>query len=176
VRFETTPLPGAWLVELDPVRDERGFFARAWCRSEFEAHGLEGRLVQANVSYNRVAGTLRGLHYQTAPHEETKLIRCTRGALYSVIVDVRSGSPTRGKWFGVELTAENRRAIYVPRGFAHGYLALTDHAEAFYQVSEYYAPSSERGIRYDDPAIGIHWPGEVRVVSLKDRSWPDFVP
>ncbi len=174
MRFIDTPLAGACVVELEPFEDDRGFFARAWCRKEFEAHGLEPEVVQANLSYNRSAGTLRGMHYQVAPYEETKLVRCIRGALYDVIVDLRPESPTYKQWYGVELTADNRRALFVPRGFAHGFLTLADETEAFYQVSEYYAPGAERGLRYDDPAFGIRWPGPVKVISEKDASWPDF--
>jgi dTDP-4-dehydrorhamnose 3,5-epimerase len=172
--FTPTPLAGAYLVDIEPRRDERGFFARTWCREEFEAHGLTGRLVQCNLSYNRWAGTLRGLHYQAEPFAEVKLVRCTRGALWDVILDVRPASPTRGQWLGVELTAENHHQLYVPEGFAHGFITLQDDAEAAYQVSQAYTPGMERGIRWDDPAFQIQWPRQLRVISEKDAGWPDF--
>jgi dTDP-4-dehydrorhamnose 3,5-epimerase len=175
VIFVETALPGAFVVELERREDERGFFARAWCRREFEQHGLAGRLVQCNVSFNKRSGTLRGMHYQVAPHEEAKLVRCTSGAVYDVIVDLRPGSSAFKQWVGVELTAENRRALYVPEGLAHGYQTLVDGTETLYQVSEFYAPESERGVRWDDPAFGIEWPEAPEpTVSEKDRSWPDF--
>lgn len=172
--FKPTPLERAYLVELEKREDERGFFARTWCRKEFEAHGLTARLVQANLSFNKKRGTLRGMHYQVAPYPEAKLIRCTRGAIYDVIIDLRPDSPTHGQWFGVELTAENRLMLYVPEHFAHGFQTLTHDSEVFYQVSEFYAPAAERGVRYDDPAFGIIWPLPVAVISEKDRSWPEY--
>jgi dTDP-4-dehydrorhamnose 3,5-epimerase len=175
VIFVETELPGAFVVELERREDERGFFARAWCRREFEQHGLAGRLLQCNISFNERAGTLRGMHYQVAPNAEAKFIRCTRGEVYDVIVDLRPSSPTFKRWFGVELTAANGRALYVPEGFAHGYQTVVDETETFYQVSELYTPSAERGVRWDDPAFRIEWPEvEQRVISEKDRSWPDF--
>lgn len=173
--FSETELQGAFVVELEPRHDERGFFARAWCRNEFEDNGLTGRLAQCNISFNHEAGTLRGMHYQVPPHEEVKLIRCTRGAIFDVIVDLRPDSTTFRNWIGVELTAENRHALYVPEGFAHGYQTLVDATETFYQVSAFYSPEAERGVRWDDPAFGIEWPPtRRRIISDKDRSWPDF--
>ena len=173
--FHDTEIPGAFEVELERRDDERGFFARAWSAEEFAAHGLSTRLVQANISFNASAGTLRGMHFQRAPHEEAKLVRCTRGALFDAIVDLRPDSPAYKRWIGVELTAENRRALYVPEGCAHGFQTLVDATEIFYLVSEAYAPESEDGVRWDDPAFGIEWPpAEQRIMSPKDASWPDF--
>lgn len=175
--FTETSLAGAYLVDLEPHTDERGFFARAWCRREFEEHRLLADLVQCNINHNTLAGTLRGMHFQRHPHAEVKLVRCTRGALYDVIVDLRPESPTHTRWIGVELNAENRRMLYVPEGFAHGYQALVPDTEAFYQVSEYYTPEAEGGVRWDDPAFGIIWPdAEQRIVSTKDQAWPDYQP
>lgn len=173
--FAETDLAGAFIIDLEQLEDERGFFARAWCQSEFSEHGLQTRVVQCNLSYNRRRGTLRGMHFQVAPSEEAKLIRCTRGAFYDVIIDIRPHSPTYMKWVGVELTADNRRMLYVPEGFAHGYQTLQDDTEAFYQVSEFYTPEAERGIRWNDPRFGIQWPpvGE-RIISEKDANWQDF--
>lgn len=172
MRFTETELAGAYLVELDRLEDERGFFARTFCAREFEDHGLSPVVAQANVSFNHRAGTLRGLHYQVPPSAETKLVRCTRGAIHDVIVDLRPGSPTRLQHVGVELSEQNRRALYVPKGFAHGYQTLTDDAEVAYQVDEFYAPGLEQGLRHDDPALGIVWPLAVSVVSEKDAAWP----
>jgi dTDP-4-dehydrorhamnose 3,5-epimerase len=170
--FTETPLKGAYIIDIEPYQDHRGFFARSWCRHEFESHGLVPSVVQANISYNPKKGTLRGMHYQIAPHEETKLVRCTRGAIYDVIIDLRPESPTFKQWFGVELTSDNRRMLYVPKRFAHGFITLQDETEVFYQVSEFYNPESERGLRYDDPAFNIQWPLDVQVISEKDRRWP----
>ena len=173
--FTELELAGAYVLDLERREDERGFFARAWCADELAKHGLETRLVQANVSYNRRKGTVRGMHMQEPPHAEVKVIRATRGAVYDVIVDLRDGSPTRGRWVGVELSAENGLAVYVPEGFAHGYQTLTDDAETFYLVSEFYAPGAERGYRWDDPGFGIEWPRpKGAIVSEKDASWPDW--
>jgi len=174
VKFHETELQGAFIIELDRMTDQRGFFARSWCRKEFEDHGLVPDVVQANVSYNHVAGTLRGMHYQISPYEETKLIRCTRGALYDVIVDLRPGSPTHKKWIGVELTQDNYRMLYVPASFAHGFITLQDATEAAYFVTEAYTPGAERGLRWNDPAFGIVWPRAVDVISDKDAAWPDY--
>jgi dTDP-4-dehydrorhamnose 3,5-epimerase len=175
--FKEIQLQGAFVIELEPREDERGFFARAWCAKEFDAHGLNARVVQANLSYNRTRGTVRGLHYQMAPYEETKLVRCVRGAIYDVIVDLRPDSRTYLQWTGVELTADNRRMLYVPGGFAHGFQTLEDESDVFYQVTQHYTPGSERGIRWDDPAFGIVWPDvEHRMISHKDQSWPAFSP
>ncbi len=173
--FTETPLPGAYVVDVDPRSDERGFFARAWDRNEFAERGLETEIAQCNLSFNHAGGTVRGMHFQRAPHAEVKLIRCTRGAIFDAIVDLRPESPTYTRWFGVELSAENRRWLYVPRGFAHGYQTLADETETFYQVSEFYAPHAERGVRWDDPAFGIKWPlRDEAFLSEKDGSWPDF--
>jgi dTDP-4-dehydrorhamnose 3,5-epimerase len=177
MRFTETELPGAFLIDLERREDERGFFARAWCEEELAAHGLDTRVSQCNISFNERRGTLRGLHYQVPPHAEVKVVRCTRGSIYDVIVDLRPGSATYMRWIGIELTAENRLQLYVPEGFAHGYLTLEDATETFYQVSMPYAPGAERGARWDDAAFDIAWPdiGEL-VISEKDRSWPDFAP
>jgi dTDP-4-dehydrorhamnose 3,5-epimerase len=174
VRFTQTPLRGAYLIDLEPHPDERGFFARTFCAREFEEHGLSPVVVQANMSFNRRKGTLRGMHYQLPPAAEAKLVRCTRGAIHDVIVDLRPDSPTHLQGFGVELSADNRTALYVPEVFAHGFQTLEDETEVAYQVSEFYAPGQERGIRHDDPALAIEWPLPVSVISEKDRSWPPF--
>lgn len=174
MKFTETPLAGAYLIELDLLRDDRGFFARGWCSREFAAHGLAAHIVQANVSFNHRAGTLRGMHYQVAPYQETKLVRCTAGALYDVILDLRPSSATFGQWYAAELSAENRKMLYVPAGFGHGYQTLVDATEAFYQVSEYYTPGAEQGIRYNDPRFNIEWPLAVQEISPKDAAWPDY--
>ncbi|UFP96564.1 dTDP-4-dehydrorhamnose 3,5-epimerase [Gloeobacter morelensis] len=176
MQFITTKLAGAWIIELERREDERGFFARTFCAREFEAQGLAGTFAQSNLSYNHRAGTLRGMHYQVAPALETKLVRCTRGAIYDVIVDLRPGSRTYLQHIGVELSEDNRRALYVPGLFAHGYQALTDGAEVLYQVGEFYTPGYERGLRYDDPALAIDWPLPVSVLSTKDNGWPLLAP
>ncbi len=170
--FHETKLKGAYIVELDKREDERGFFARAYCAREFEEHGLRPQMVQANTSYNHKKGTLRGMHYQVPPASEPKFIRCIRGAVWDVIIDMRPESPTYLEHIGIELSADNRRAIYVPDLFAHGNQALTDGAELFYLVGEYYTPGCERGVRFDDPAVGIDWPLPVTVISEKDANWP----
>lgn len=173
--FEETKLRGAFLVGLERREDSRGFFARTWCANEFADQGLTTEVVQANVSFNPRQGTLRGMHFQHAPHAETKLVRCTSGAIYDVIIDLRPESETYKQWLGVELTADNRRALFVPEGFAHGYQTLAPDSEVFYQVSEYYTPGAEGGVRWDDPAFGIEWPDpDDAFLSEKDRSWPDF--
>jgi dTDP-4-dehydrorhamnose 3,5-epimerase len=174
--FRATEIEGVWIVEPERHEDERGFFARTWDTNEFAARGLNGRLVQCSVSYNRRRGTLRGLHYQAAPHEEAKLVRCTAGVIFDVAVDLRSGSATFCRWVGVELSAGNRLALYVPEGCAHGFLTLTDDTEVTYQMSEFHASEASRGVRYDDPAFAIEWPGEVVVVNERDRTYPDFTP
>jgi len=174
--FTAAPLAGAFVLDVEPHSDERGFFARSWCRDEFAAHGLSTALVQCNVSRNRLAGTLRGLHYQAAPYAEVKLVRCTMGAIYDVIVDLRPGSPTHAHHFGVVLTAENHRALYVPEGFAHGFLTLADESEVLYQMSEFYHPDASRGVRWNDPVFGIAWPAVPRVISDRDSRYPDFDP
>jgi dTDP-4-dehydrorhamnose 3,5-epimerase len=172
--FTETRLKDAYLIDLEKRGDQRGFFARAWCQNEFEAHGLVPRVVQANISFNKYKGTLRGMHHQAAPYAETKLVRCTRGAIYDVIIDLRKASPTYGQWLGVELTAENYTMLYVPEGFAHGFQALMDNVEVTYQVSQFYTPEAEGGVRYDDPFFGIDWPLEVQVISEKDKNWPNY--
>ena len=175
--FKETSLKRAFIIEPERIEDHRGFFARAWCKKEFEAHDLNPHLVQINLSFNKHRGTIRGLHYQTAPYEEAKLFRCTRGAIYDVIIDLRPESPTYLEWIGVELTADNRKMLYVPEDFAQGYQALADNTEVFYQVSQFYSPESERGVRWNDPAFGIKWPDRDNVViSEKDKSWPDYLP
>jgi dTDP-4-dehydrorhamnose 3,5-epimerase len=176
MRFTRTTITGAFLVDLEPITDERGFFARSFCRHEFAAHGLNPELAQCNVSLNRRRGTLRGMHWQAAPHEEAKLVRCIRGMLHDVIVDLRAGSPTYGRHTAVLLSAENRRMLYVPEGCAHGFLTLEDDTEVLYQMSAFYAPESARGVRFDDPAFGIRWPAEVMVISERDRGYPDWAP
>jgi dTDP-4-dehydrorhamnose 3,5-epimerase len=172
MRFTETPLRGAFLIDLEPRQDHRGFFSRTFCAEEFAAHGLKPAVVQCNLSYNFEKGTLRGMHYQIPPACETKLVRCTQGAIYDVIIDLRPESPTYLTHFGVELTAANRRALYVPEMFAHGYQSLTEGAEVIYHVSELYTPGCERGLRYDDPTFGIAWPLAVSVISDKDATWP----
>jgi dTDP-4-dehydrorhamnose 3,5-epimerase len=175
VIFAPTRLEGAYLVDIEPHGDERGFFARAYCAREFEQHGISPRFVNANISHNVLKGTLRGMHYQRAPYAEIKVVRCTRGGIFDVIVDLRPQSPTLGEWIGAELTADNHRMLVVPEGFAHGFVTLVDDTEVTYQVSEFFTPEAEGGVRWDDPAFGIEWPVEVRVVSDKDRSWPPYV-
>jgi len=172
--FTETKLKGAYIVDLEPHADERGFFARSWCADEFEEHGLNPRLSQCNISFNKKRGTLRGMHYQAAPFPEAKLVRCTRGAIYDVIIDLRAESPTFKQWAAVELSAENRRALYVPEDLAHGFQTLMDGAEVFYQMSEYYHPECARGVRWDDPAFGIKWAISEFVISDDDRSYIDF--
>jgi dTDP-4-dehydrorhamnose 3,5-epimerase len=167
-----TDLPGPAIIDLDLRRDDRGFFARTFCREEFLAAGLDPAVEQCNMSFNDAAGTLRGMHWQAAPHPEPKLVRCTRGAIFDIIVDVRDGSPHRLQHVAVELSADNRRALYVPANFAHGYVTLTDDAEVVYQTGGAYAPGHECGLRYDDPALGLPWPVPVTAISAKDASWP----
>lgn len=172
--FRETDLPGAYVIDLDRHADERGFFARAWCRREFEARGLNPRLVQCNISYNAERGTLRGMHYQAPPHEEAKLVRCTRGRIYDVIVDLRRDSPAFTRHVGIELNDRNRTMLYVPEGVAHGFLTLEDDTEVFYQMSTFYAPEAARGVRWNDPAFAIDWPAPVRQVKARDANYPDF--
>jgi dTDP-4-dehydrorhamnose 3,5-epimerase len=174
--FNETPLKGAYLIDLEKRGDDRGFFARTFCVREFAQHGLVEQFVQVNNSSSAQKGTLRGMHYQLAPKAETKIVRCIKGSLYDVILDLRADSPTFGKSFGAELSAENRRMMYVPKGFAHGFYTLTDDSEAFYFVDEFYAPETERGVRWNDPKFAIEWPGEPVVLSDKDRNWRDFDP
>jgi dTDP-4-dehydrorhamnose 3,5-epimerase len=170
--FHKTKLAGAYLIELERHVDERGFFARSWCQREFAQRGLESALVQCNISYNQRRGTLRGMHYQVPPFAETKLIRCTRGAIYDVILDLRPDSATFLAWIGAELSATNGWMLYVPPGFAHGFVTLTDESELFYQMSDFYAPEYARGVRWDDPLFAIEWPEPVTVISAKDQQVP----
>jgi dTDP-4-dehydrorhamnose 3,5-epimerase len=174
--FTKTALEGATIVDLELREDARGFFARTYCEREFAEHGLPARMVQTNMSLTRRAGTLRGMHYQLPPHAEDKLVRCVRGAIWDAIVDIRPDSPTYCRWIGVELSEANGRMLLVPKGFAHGFVTLTDDAAVTYQVSEFYAPGAERGARHDDAAFGIEWPVPVLDMSDKDRSWPAFAP
>jgi dTDP-4-dehydrorhamnose 3,5-epimerase len=171
--FTESPLAGVYVIELERLADERGFFARSYCADEFAARGLGPELRQCSVSYNARAGTLRGLHYQSAPHEEHKLVRCTAGAVFDVVVDIRESSPTYRRWFGAELTAANRLSLFIPPGFAHGFLSLADHAEVYYMISAAYAPQSGRGFRWNDPAFAIEWPSAPTVISARDASYPD---
>jgi dTDP-4-dehydrorhamnose 3,5-epimerase len=172
--FTPTRLDGAWIVEVEKRRDERGFFARTWCRQELAARGLDTEIAQESVSHNVRRGTLRGLHFQLPPHEETKIVRCQAGAIYDVIVDLRPHSPTFRRWEGFELSAENRRALYIPKGFAHGFQTLTDAADIAYQISAFYAPQAAAGYRYDDPAFEIAWPLPIAVIGERDLAWPAF--
>jgi len=174
VTFYKTKLPGAFEVHLDLKADERGFFARSWCQTEFEERGLNQKLVQCSISFNARKGTLRGIHYQAAPSPEAKLVRCTKGAIYDVVVDLRPQSPTYKQWVGATLTAGNRRMLYVPEECGHGFLTLEDETEVFYQMSEFYHPELSRGVRWDDPSFQIAWPGEVKVISERDRTYPNF--
>ncbi len=172
LKFTETAIAGAVIIDLDRIEDERGFFARAWCAEEFRARGLDPALVQCNVSFNRVRGTLRGMHYQAAPHGEVKVVRCTMGSIYDVAVDIREDSPTRQQWIGVELSAQNRRMLYLGEGLAHGFVTLTDDAEVFYQMGREYVAEAARGLRWNDPALAIAWPVQPVVVSAKDGEWP----
>jgi dTDP-4-dehydrorhamnose 3,5-epimerase len=172
--FTETKLKGAYVVEIQKLKDERGFFARSWCRCEFEAHGLNSQLVQCDISFNARRGTMRGMHYQAKPYEEAKLIRCTMGSIYDVIVDIRPDSPSFKQYLGIILTPVNYKMLYVPEGFLHGFLTLENNTEVFYQMSEFYAPDHARGFRWNDPAFGIEWPENVRVISDRDRDYPDF--
>ena len=174
MRFIATRLQGVTIIEPEPLEDDRGFFARVWCRQEFEAQHLETRLAQCSISVNRLKGTLRGLHYQDEPYPETKVVRCTAGAIYDVAVDVRRPSATFKQWVAVELTATNRRMLYIPAGVAHGLLTLEDNTEVFYQISEFYHPECARGVRWNDPAFKIEWPLKPVVISPRDQQYPDF--
>jgi dTDP-4-dehydrorhamnose 3,5-epimerase len=170
--FREAKLRGAYVVEPELIEDDRGFFGRTWSAEEFSEHGLNPNIAQCNTSLNRRKGTLRGMHYQIPPHEEAKLVRCTAGAIYDVIVDLRPGSPTWAQWIAVELTSQNRLMVYVPEGFAHGFQTLADNSEVCYQMSATYSPESARGVRWDDPAFGIEWPLSVSVISERDRTHP----
>jgi dTDP-4-dehydrorhamnose 3,5-epimerase len=173
--FHETNLPGAYLIEIERREDERGFFARSWCQREFTEHGLNAQLVQCNVSFNHRKGTLRGMHFQAAPYAEVKIVRCTAGAIYDVMIDLRPDSPTFKQHFGAELTPENHRMLYIPEGFAHGYITLSDNTEIVYQVSQFYAPEAARGVRWNDPAFGLQWPLTVEVISERDATYDDFL-
>jgi dTDP-4-dehydrorhamnose 3,5-epimerase len=175
--FNETKLKGAFVIEQELFTDERGFFARSWSEREFAAQNLDARLAECNISYNLRKGTLRGMHFQNAPHAQVKLVRCTSGAIYDVIIDLRPDSETFREWIGVELTAENRRMLYVPAGFAHGFQTLADDTEVFYQMSDVFAPECAGGVRWDDPAFRIEWPdndGAQRIIIGRDREYPDF--
>lgn len=176
MRFEATPIEGVWVVEPERREDPRGYFARTWCAEEFRARGLRERLSQCSVSFNAKAGTLRGMHYQTAPEEEAKLVSCPRGRIWDVALDLRRGSPTFCKWYGTELSAENGRALYVPPGCAHGMVTLEDDALVSYFISTPYSPVHQAAVRWDDPAFGIAWPVASPTMSDRDRALPDFVP
>lgn len=176
MRFIQTPLAGVWVIELDRLGDERGWFARGFDAEEFRAHGLNPEVVQCNTSFNARRGTLRGMHYQADPHGESKLVRCVRGAIFDVALDLRAGSPTRLAWHGVELSAENRRALYIPAGLAHGFQSLSEDSELLYLMGNPYVAEAARGVRWDDPAFGIDWPdpGVERTISERDATYPDF--
>ena len=175
--FTETKLQGVYIIDLKKIEDDRGFFARAYCQKEFAEHGIELNWAQANLANSKERGTLRGLHYQKTPFAEAKLMRCIRGAIYDVIVDLRPDSPSYMQWLGVELTAENRRALFIPEGFAHGYLVLEDDSDTFYPTSQFYTPEAEAGVRWNDPAFGIEWPfTNDLIITEKDQSWPDYEP
>jgi dTDP-4-dehydrorhamnose 3,5-epimerase len=172
MRFTPSRIPGAWVIDIEPIHDQRGFFAMTWLPEEFRKHGLDPALAQCNLAFNHKRGTLRGMHFQTAPHAQAKLVRATRGALHDVIVDLRDDSPTFQQWDAVEITADNRRMLYMPTGIAHGYLTLTDDTEAYYHASSPWVPAAESGVRWNDPALGIEWPFAPSVISPKDAAWP----
>ena len=175
MKFIETILNGAYVVEPEKVNDERGFFSRIWCQKEFKAYGLDPVLAQANIAFSKKSGTLRGMHFQIAPHEETKLLYCSKGSIYDVIIDLRSTSKTFKKWFSIKLTAENHKMLYVPKGFAHGYQTLEDNTEVIYWISEFYTPESYSCVRWNDPTFGIIWPkAEHRIISEQDKNCPDF--
>jgi len=174
VLFTGIKLKGVFIIEPERLEDERGFFARTWCKREFENHGLNTNLVQCNTSFNKKRGTLRGMHYQTAPHAEAKLVKCTRGSIYDVIIDLRPDSDTYKDWFAVELNSDNHKMLYIPENCAHGFLTLEDNTEVFYQMSEFYYSECARGVRWNDPAFSIPWPTDIMVISDKDRRYHDF--
>ena len=176
MRFTETKLKGAFIIEPERLKDDRGFFARSWCEREAAAYGLHPKWAQCNISFNKQKATLRGMHYQSVPFEEAKLVRCTMGVIYDVIIDLRPDSSTFRQWLAAELSAENRRMLYIPEGFAHGFLTLDENTEIFYQMSEFYSPAHARGVRWNDPYFNIEWPFEVRVISDQDRNYPDFRP
>lgn len=172
--FTETKLKGAFIIDIEPREDERGFFARSWCEEEFREHGLKPRMVQCNISFNKKRGTLRGMHYQVAPFPEAKLVRCTMGVIYDVIIDLRADSLTYKQWLSVELSAENRRALYIPEEFAHGLQTLVDNTEVFYQMSEFYHPECAHGVRWNDPAFGVEWCSIPKYISRQDSKFADF--
>ncbi|MDD5428967.1 MAG: dTDP-4-dehydrorhamnose 3,5-epimerase [Candidatus Omnitrophica bacterium] len=174
MKFTKTPIEKVYLLEIEKIEDERGFFARSWCAEEFEKRGLNGKIAQCSISFNKKKGTLRGMHYQVPPHEEAKIIRCTMGAIYDVIIDIRPDSPTFRKWYAAELSADNRRMIYAPEGVAHGYVTLKDDCEIFYQISELYHPECAKGVRWDDPAFGVKWPSGKKIINDRDAGYPDI--
>jgi dTDP-4-dehydrorhamnose 3,5-epimerase len=176
MRYENTHINGVVLITPEQIADERGFFARTWGQDDFEAHGLNTRVVQRNLSYNRVVGTLRGMHFQHAPHAENKLVSCVTGAVFDVAIDIRLESPTFGQWFGVELRADTGTMLYVPEGCAHGYVSLEPDSTVEYLISEFYHPDSAEGVRWNDPFFAVRWPVEPTVMNDRDRSWPDFKP
>ena len=176
MKFVPTPLGGAYVIELEPSFDERGFFARSWSAEEFKERGLGAKIAQCSISFNTRKGTLRGMHYQSEPHAEAKIVRCSAGAMYDVLVDLRRGSPTYCRWFGVELSADNRKLLYVPEGIGHGFQTLTNNTEIFYQISQDYRSDASRGVRWNDPVFAIDWPIANPILSERDRSFPDYTP
>jgi len=172
--FKETPLKGVFILEFDKLEDKRGYFARTWCKNEFKKHGLNPDLVQCNISFNNIKGTLRGMHYQADPHAEAKLVQCTRGSVYDVVIDLRPDSKTHKQWYAAELSGENHRMLYIPENFAHGFITLEDNTEVFYQMSEFYYPECARGVRWNDPAFSIQWPMNVKVISDRDNGYNDY--
>lgn len=172
--FEPTPLQGAYVIGSEPIWDQRGFFERTWCRDEFESKGLNSKLAQCSISFNKLAGTLRGMHFQKPPHVEAKLVRCINGSIFDVIIDLRGGSPSFKQWFGINLTASNRSSLYVPEGLAHGFMSLENDTEVLYQISEQFNADHSDGVRWNDQAFGIRWPMDVRVISERDQFYSDF--
>ncbi len=174
MKFSQTNLPGVILIDVEPINDERGMFARVWCKEEFKQAGLSTELSQFSISYNKSRGTLRGMHYQLPPHAETKVIRCTQGSVYDVVIDLRANSPTYKQWYGCELSAQNHRMLHIPEGLAHGFITLVDNTEMLYQISVSYAAQSAHGVRWDDPSFNINWPLLPMIISARDTSYPDF--
>jgi dTDP-4-dehydrorhamnose 3,5-epimerase len=174
MKFTEAPIKGAYIIDVHRIGDERGYFGRLWCQKEFEDMGLKANISQSNIGVSKQAGTLRGLHYQTAPHQEVKIVRCSRGAMFDVILDLRPDSPTYKQWFGMELNEDNATMLYVPEGCATGYLTLVDNTEMYYHATEFYHPESATGVRYNDPAFSIEWPGDINVLSDNDKNWPDY--
>jgi len=174
--FEETPLKGAYVIEPERINDHRGFFARVWCKKELQRRGLNSELSQSNIGFSHVKGTLRGLHFQKPPHAESKIVRCTRGSIFDVIVDLRPESPTYKRWFGIELSDENRKMVYVAEGMAQGYMTLQDNTEINYHATEFFNAEAASGVRFDDPVLGIRWPMSATAISEQDRSWPLLIP